>query len=214
MDDCRILGLDNSTQSTGWAVVDVKADAPTLVDYGLILRKGVDITEALVLFESELERVIAEFNPDRIAAEQMFIGANRVTAMSLGYIHGVMLLVARKRVVPVTYYQPMVAKGAVLGGVKWKREDGTRKTGKDLKLEVQRVVFDVLGEENFTRRYTDDVTDACSMALTYWKVMTGQATVPGVKTRETAMETMDRTKNRRPKPKKKVELSLFEGNNQ
>ena len=173
-----------------------------------------DITEALVLFESELERVIAEFNPDRIAAEQMFIGANRVTAMSLGYIHGVMLLVARKRVVPVTYYQPMVAKGAVLGGVKWKREDGTRKTGKDLKLEVQRVVFDVLGEENFTRRYTDDVTDACSMALTYWKVMTGQATVPGVKTRETAMETMDRTKNRRPKSKKKVELSLFEGNSQ
>ncbi len=168
INDCRILGMDNSTKSTGWAVVDIISGVPVLVDYGLIKRGNMDISDALVTFEKELLDVIKQYKPDHIAAEQMFIGANRTTAMSLGYIHGVMLLTARKKKIPVTYYSVMTAKSVVLGGIQVFNAKGQRKTGADFKLEVQAKVFEVLGEANFQRKeYTDDVTDAASIALTF-----------------------------------------------
>ena len=167
MDDCRILGMDNSTKSTGWAVVDVVDGRPVLVDYGLIKRGSRSIAEVLVDYEAVFTDLLTRFKPDHVSAEQMFIGANRATAMALAYIHGVMLLTAQKLGVPVTYYSVMTAKSATLGGITMHNARGERKTSAELKLEVQAKVFEVLGKERFDHEYTDDVTDACSLALTY-----------------------------------------------
>ena len=167
VNDCRILGMDNSTRSTGWAVIDVVAGVPKLVDYGLIKRGSMDMADVLVEFETTFTDLLERFKPDHVSAEQMFIGANRTTAMSLGYVHGVMLLTARKREIPVTYYSVMTAKSVTLGGIRLINAKGKRKTSEELKLEVQAKVFEVLGKANFTHEYTDDVTDACSLALTF-----------------------------------------------
>lgn len=168
MDDCRILGMDNSTKSTGWAVVDVVNGQPVLVDYGLIKRGSRTIAEVLVNFETVFTDLITRFKPDHVSAEQMFIGANRTTAMALAYVHGVMLLTAQKLSVPVTYYSVMTAKRVTMGGhMSMYNARGERKTSVELKTEVQNRVFEVLGRANFDHEFTDDVTDACSLALTY-----------------------------------------------
>ena len=172
MNDQRVLGLDNSTRSTGWAVVDVINGEPRLVANGLIKRgrSKDDVAKFLIDFETKVEQILNEYSPEVIAAEQMFVGGNRTTAMHLAYVHGVMLLVAGKHEVPVVYYQPMTAKSVVLDGLTLKRADGQWKKGKELKLEVQRKVYEILGERAFTGEVTDDVTDAASMALTYWRL--------------------------------------------
>lgn len=170
-DNYRILGLDNSKNCTGWAVVDVKNKTDMkLVDYGYIdTSKLKDDGEALVHIEKFFEKIMSHYKPDYISAEAMFAGRNRVTTMVLAHVHGIMLLVARKHNIPITYYSVMTMKSAVLGGVKLKKDDGTKKTGDDIKKEVANKVFEVFGRENFVKEFTDDVTDAISAIITFIK---------------------------------------------
>lgn len=162
-----ILGLDISTKNTGWSIVKYKAEKSELLDYGFIPRGKMDISEVLVNFEKELTKIIDKWNPDKISAEAPFVGSNRQTIEKLCLVHGVMLLVAKKEKIPVTYYSVMTLKSKVLNGIKSKHADGTKKTGKEMKQEVQDKVIEVFGKENFIKEYNDDVTDSISAAYTY-----------------------------------------------
>ena len=51
--------------------------------------------------------------------------------------------------------------------IKVKNEDGTKKTGEDMKNEVAEKVFEIFGLENFKKVFTDDVTDSASIAFVY-----------------------------------------------
>ena len=168
MRNCRILGVDNSTKSTGWSVIDVVDGKLKLIDYGCIERHGMDVQEVLVNYEHVLNDVLRQFKPDYIAAEQMFVSINRLTAMRLAQVHGVMLLTAKKVNVPVVYYSVMTLKSKVLGGIKAKNDDGSKKTGAQMKLEVQAKVVDMLGRHLFIKEYNDDVTDSMSAAITFF----------------------------------------------
>jgi crossover junction endodeoxyribonuclease RuvC len=162
-----ILGLDISTKNTGWSVIQYTDDKYNLLDYGDIPRGKMDIDEVLVNFEKEFQKILDKWNPDVISAEAPFVGSNRQTIEKLCYVHGVMLLMAKKERIPVTYYSVMTLKSKVLGGIKAKKEDGTKKTGKEMKQEVQDKVIEIFGKENFIKEYNDDITDSMSAAYTY-----------------------------------------------
>lgn len=171
----KVLGLDISTNSTGWCILEyLDEDKYKLIDYGLIERKGMDIGETLVYFERQLLSIIKQFNPHGISAEAPFVGRNNQTIQKLCMFHGVMQLIAKKEKMPIVYYAVMTLKSKVLGGMKTKNEDGTRKTGMQLKQEVADKIFSLLGKENFVKEYNDDVTDSISAAITYC-LMKGQA---------------------------------------
>jgi Holliday junction resolvasome RuvABC endonuclease subunit len=121
-----VLGLDISTNSTGWCILEyLDEDKYKLIDYGLIERKGMDIGETLVYFERQLLSIINQFNPHGISAEAPFVGRNNQTIQKLCMFHGVMQLIAKKEKMPIVYYAVMTLKSKVLGGMKTKNEDGT-----------------------------------------------------------------------------------------
>ena len=162
----KIFGLDISTKNTGWCIVKNNKN-PKLVKYGMIPREKMTIQEALVNFENKLTNIIALYKPDVISAEAPFVGSNRQTIEKLCYFHGVMLLIAKKSNIPVIYYSVMTLKSKVLGKIVMKKSDGTKKTGMELKKEVQNKMIDVFGENSFKEEYNDDVTDSISAAYTY-----------------------------------------------
>lgn len=162
-----ILGLDISTKNTGWSVVKYTKNKPILLKYGDIPRGKMSINEVLVNFEKELQNIIDLWKPDAMSVEAPFVGNNKQTGEKLCFVHGVMLLVAQKNKIPITYYPVMTLKSKVLGGISVKKSDGTKKTSKELKQEVQNKIIDIFGKDNFSEPYNDDITDSISAAYTY-----------------------------------------------
>jgi crossover junction endodeoxyribonuclease RuvC len=186
LQDCKILGLDVSTKSTGWSIVEYKNDKMELIDYGCIERHKMTIPEALVNFEKELINIIEKFRPDVVSAEAPFVGANRNTIQKLANFHGVMMMILEKFKIPFVYYAVMTLKSKVLGGIKTKNADGTKKDGKQMKLEVQAKVIETFGKNNFVKKsLNDDMSDSISCCMTY-VIMDGQEVEKKKKTRKKA----------------------------
>lgn len=162
-----ILGLDISTKNTGWSVVKHTKNKPILLKYGDIPRGKMSINEVLVNFEKELQNIINKYKPNAFSVEAPFVGLNKQTIEKLCFVHGVMLLTAQKNKIPVVYYPVMTLKSKILGGISVKKSDGTKKTSKELKQEVQNKVIDIFGKDNFKESYNDDITDSISAAYTY-----------------------------------------------
>lgn len=170
--DFIILGADNSLRCTGWSVVKVtnykeKNQKLELLDYGYIDTNQITFEQAIVLIEKIFTNVVKQYKPDYISAEAPFSGKNAQTLITLSNIHGAMLLVAAKAKVPVTYYSVMTMKSQVVGKMKTKKDDGTKKTGKEMKQEVADKVIEIFGRQSFIKDYTDDVTDSISAIITF-----------------------------------------------
>ena len=91
----RVLGLDLSTVSTGWAVV---TDCLALVDYGIFDYTSTTIKKnKLLLFESMLTAVIEQHKPfDLIVIEDTFVGKNAATTKILSRLSGVAIVTSFK----------------------------------------------------------------------------------------------------------------------
>lgn len=173
-----LLALDPSYSCTGWSVLKVKEDGNcniddknvTIVDYGIIPTNLSDIGKSLMYIEKVITEIIETYKPDYATSEQMFGGSNRQTAMRLAQVHGVLLLILAKYHLPISYFAVMTAKSIVLGGIKTKHEDGTKKTGEEMKIEIKDAIFNIFGKSSFNKDYTLDVTDAISMGVTFIKL--------------------------------------------
>ena len=165
MTDCIILGLDISTKSTGWSIVQNQNQSQNLIAYGTITRKKMTIGEMLVFFEQELEQIISLYKPTEISAEAPFVGSNRQTIQRLSMFHGVMILLAEKYHLKITYYSVMTLKSKVLGGIKAKKSDGTKKTGEEMKKEVSDKIHELFQIQD--RIENNDITDSISACVTY-----------------------------------------------
>ena len=132
-DNFIVLGADNSLKCTGWSVIKVtnykkENQKLELLNYGYIDTKKLNFEQAIMLIEKTFTAVVRQYKPDYIAAEAPFSGKNAQTLITLSNIHGVMLLVAAKYDIPVTYYSVMTMKSQVLGKMVLKKDDGTKKT--------------------------------------------------------------------------------------
>lgn len=162
------MGLDNSRYCTGWSVVDVENGNMKIIDYGYLNTKSIkEEGKTLIYLENMFNNIIKQYKPNYIVAEAMFVGKNSLTAMVLSHIHGIMLLVAAKHNLPVTYYSVMTMKSCVLGGIKTKREDGIKKTGDEMKDEVAKKIIEIFDKKNFVKEFTNDVTDSLSAIVTF-----------------------------------------------
>ena len=172
---CRCLGLDNSRYCTGWCVIDIDTESKDksyrehmkIVDYGYIDTTSIKQEgKTLIYLEEQFTNLIKDYEPDIIAAEQQFLGKNAQTALVLAGIHAMMKLCAARKNIDIVYYAPMSIKSIVLNGMKMKKSDGSRKTGTELKQEIQQIVFNIFDNVSF-ENITDDVTDAISIVITY-----------------------------------------------
>lgn len=166
-----ILGLDISLKCTGWTIVKITnaiEHKSEIVDYGTIDTSTIhDLGTSLIFIEEQMRKIMSSFRINYIAIEQMFVSKNRVTAIRLAQMHGIALLCAAKFKLPVSYYAVMTIKSKVLDGIKTKKEDGTKKSGDEMKEEVADKIFEIYGKKRFTKKFTNDVTDAISVSHTF-----------------------------------------------
>lgn len=174
-DEYTLLCIDPSYKCTGWSILKVSLDGVQnlddkhveLIDYGIIPTNLSDVGKSLMYIEKVVTDVINEHKPDYVVSEQMFGGSNRQTAMRLANVHGVLQLICAKNFLSIVYFSVMTAKSIVTGGIKTKKEDGTKKTGDEMKQEIADIVMSIFGKNSFTKDYTLDVTDAISMGITF-----------------------------------------------
>ena len=161
-----ICGLDPSLNCLGYFLFD--SITMKIVDYGYIPNKDLEENEKVLKIYNILSKVFKQYKIDAVGIEEEFSSKNPSTLKKLSHVHGSIILLLSQLGIPYTYYSVMTIKSQVLGGIKTKKEDGTKKTGAEMKDEVAAKIFDIFGRINFIKPFTNDVTDAASAALTYF----------------------------------------------
>ncbi len=149
----RVLGIDPGLTRCGFAVVDGRGSAAAVaVSLGVFRTPAGDpLPSRLAALQGELAALMAEFEPDAVAVEQVFFQVNVRTAMSVAQVSGLALAAAAARGCEVVQYSPNQVKDAVAG---W---------GGAGKEQVQKMVQARLGLS--TRPQPADAADAAALAL-------------------------------------------------
>ncbi|MBQ0167814.1 MAG: crossover junction endodeoxyribonuclease RuvC [Treponema sp.] len=149
----RILGIDPGLASTGWGVIDFKANRYRLVKYGVV-ETGADEPhgQRLTAIYNRLVAVIEEFRPDECGMETLYFAKNATSAMAVAEARGVVTLALAQHCIPLFEYTPNTIKQSVTGSVK-----------ADKKL-VQNYVKLILGLEAVPK--PDHAADALAVAIT------------------------------------------------
>lgn len=158
----RILGIDPGSQRTGIGIIDVLADGRMkAVHYQPIQLLGAeDFPGRLRLLLDSLWALIAEYRPDEVAIEQVFVSNNAMSALKLGQARGAAIAACVARDLPVAEYAAKEVKLAVVG-----------KGGAD-KAQVQHMVAVMLG---LSGKLQADAADALAVAITHAHVRASAA---------------------------------------
>ncbi|HLO11190.1 MAG TPA: crossover junction endodeoxyribonuclease RuvC [Pseudoneobacillus sp.] len=109
----RILGIDPSTVSTGWAIID---EHKTVVDCGAICpNKKMDEQEKIKYVYDEICNVIRDYSPTNMACEDQFARLNPKTLKILSRLVGSVLLAGEQNNLKVTLYAPTHVKSVFSG---------------------------------------------------------------------------------------------------
>ena len=149
----RVLGIDCGSEYTGYGLVDQDSNGRlAYVVCGTVrLSPRKPLAERLQQVYDTLRDVIHEFRPDQVAIEEVFYAVNAKSALKLGHVRGVALLVAASCGLSVAEYAPLAIKSAVVG------------YGKAEKSQVQHMVTDLLRLE--TEPESPDAADALAIAI-------------------------------------------------
>ena len=150
----RILGIDPGSQRTGVGIVDCDAAGrPKHVHHEPVLLLGAeDFPRRLKILLDRLGELIAEYRPDEVAIEKVFMARNADSALKLGQARGAALAAVVLRGLPVHEYAASEVKLATVG-----------RGGAD-KVQVQHMVGVMLG---LTGKLQADAADALAVAITH-----------------------------------------------
>jgi crossover junction endodeoxyribonuclease RuvC len=129
-----VLGIDPGTASTGYGLVRGVGSRLHAVAEGVIeTRAGVPLERRLADIHRRVGELLDEHQPEAMAIEELYFGANVRTAFAVGQARGVVLLAAGQRGIPSRAYTPQQVKAAVCGN------------GRAAKDQVGRMVARLLG---------------------------------------------------------------------
>lgn len=152
----RILGIDPGLAQTGYGVVDALEGELHLLVYGVIHTEADEtIPNRLQVIYQQVQALIAEYEPDAAALEQLFFGKNITSAIQVGKAVGVISLACAHAHLTVTEYSPAKIKDAVTG------------YGNADKAQVQLMVRNLLNLEETPR--PDHAADSLAVAITHYQ---------------------------------------------
>lgn len=147
-----VLGVDPGIANTGYGVVAGGGSRLRALEFGVIETSAASQPEArLAEIYADVGELMTRFGVEAVAVEDLYFGANVVSAMAVGQARGVVLLAAGQRGVAVCAYTPQQVKAAVCG------------SGRADKGQVSRMVARLLGLQSPAR--PDHAADALAVAL-------------------------------------------------
>jgi len=152
----RILGVDPSLRSTGYAVVEGDRKKQRIIEFGLIkTRSSQSLEDSLKHIADAVEEVVRIHSPESLAIENIFTAKNSRVALQLGHVRGVVIQVCTGCGLETFHYAATRIKETVAG------------YGRASKEQVQNMVVRTFG---LTETPPHDASDAIATALThfYW----------------------------------------------
>jgi crossover junction endodeoxyribonuclease RuvC len=111
-----ILGLDPGLATTGWGVIAAEGNRLSHVANGQVRTVPSDsLPTRLVTLHAALLDMIALYQPQAAAVEEVFVNSNPQSTLKLGQARGVALLAAARAGINVGEYAARLVKKAVVG---------------------------------------------------------------------------------------------------
>ena len=152
-----ILGIDPGFSFTGYAVVKLEGRKAVLIDYGYLRLPTVKtLSERVSIFHDFFDAKIKDLNISVLTIETPFLGKNAQNFLKLGYLRGILYLLANKNNLSLIEFSPREIKQRLTG------------FGGASKDQVARVVTQLFpGIKDLGKA---DVTDAVAITLCgLWK---------------------------------------------
>jgi len=113
----RILGIDPGTATVGYGLIEDNDGQITVITYGAITTspKDGDTARRLQLIYEQLNALIATYQPDAAAVEELFFGRNITTAIRVGQHSGGRIFAAENQGICIGLRQRQQATSAVYG---------------------------------------------------------------------------------------------------
>ena len=156
----RVVGIDPGSLVTGWGVIESGihgaeqgpyANETRYLESGRIITpRRESIHKRLKHLHLEVTKVLAQWSPNAVSLEKVFIANNPQSALRLGEARGVILLAVAQFGIDLYEYSPAEVKTTITG------------YGRASKEEVQRMISHLLGYQNFL---PEDEADALGAAL-------------------------------------------------
>jgi len=150
-EEFTVLGIDPGSLVTGYGLIRRVRSGLECVDFGCVrLSAQQSFSLKLEQVYDRLSEIVAGFKPDRMAVETIFHSRSVRSALIMGHVRGVVLLVAAKARLEVFEYTPLEVKLSVVG------------SGAASKKQVQFMISKML---SVSERLPLDAADALAVAL-------------------------------------------------
>lgn len=150
-----ILGVDPGFHITGYSLVSKDGSRVMLRDCGFLkMSSQHHLSKRTGQFHRFFQDKIAQHNVTRIALETSFLGKNAQTFLKLGYLRGILYLLADQHALELVEFAPREIKSAVTG---------FGGASKEQVAAMMHRLFPRLAEFGAVER--NDVTDALAVAL-------------------------------------------------
>ncbi len=120
----RVFGIDCGSETTGYGVVETSPvsshasrspDLTPIAFGGISPPKKQTLPERLAFVHKHLAALLAEYQPDIVAVEEVFYSVNAKSALKLGHVRGIALLAIANAGLPLAEYAPLTIKSTVTG---------------------------------------------------------------------------------------------------
>ena len=146
----RILGIDPGSRLTGFGVVDCTGADVRYVASGSVNSVKGEFPDRLRMIFRSISEIAAEFQPDTVVIESVFMHKNASSALKLGHARSAAICATFALDIEVIEYAPREIKQAIVG------------TGAATKEQVQHMITHLLSLDGAP---SPDAADALAAAL-------------------------------------------------
>lgn len=163
LDNSLILGIDPGLNRTGYGLIKLDGYGKKIIEGGVVKTKVKEpLEKRLFTIYEGINEIINEYQPSVVVIEEIYVHKQYPrTAMIMGYVRGIFLMLAGMHSIPVVSYSSTRIKKFLTG------------SGRASKQQVQRMIREQLKIKKVS--YSEDVSDALAAALCHANVISSKA---------------------------------------
>jgi len=160
-----VLGIDPGSRKTGFGIIEAVGPDMRYVTSGIVRLTDKPLPERLKVIFHSLSEIIAEYRPEQMAIEEVFLARDPRAALRLGQARGAAIVAAVAADLEVFEYSARTVKKSVVG------------TGAATKEQVQHMVMQLL---KLPAAPAEDAADGLAVAMCHAQSMRLQNQIAGV----------------------------------